>query len=98
MGCGLLRETHSLDAQSNPTRQATFREAVTCPKLRISWVVCKWDMAQVVGARCHKGQGTPPEADSALGPAPTHICFRAAICPDVAGGQQLAGPHLPSPG
>lgn len=50
-----------------------------------------------MGARCHKGQGNTSQSDSALGPAPTHICFRAAICPDVAGGQQLVGPHLPSP-
>lgn len=71
----------------------------TCSKLRISWVVLQVGHGPGCwGPDATRDKGTPPEADSALGPAPTHICFRAAICLDVAGGQQLAGPHLPGPG
>lgn len=53
---------------------------------------------RLLGARCHKGQGNTSRSRQCPGPSPTHICFRAAICLDVAGGQQLAGPHLPGPG
>lgn len=70
----------------------------TCSKLRISWVILQVGRGPGSGGPgATRDKGTHPEADSALGPAPTHICFPAAICPGVAGGQHLAGPHLPGP-
>lgn len=65
----------------------------TCSKLRISWVVLQVGQGPGSwGPDATRDKGTPPEADSALGPAPTHICFQAAICPDVAGGATAGWP------